>query len=161
MGVIAWLADLAGVEVEDAAAEAGKDIFDLEVLERLVLGQHLIHQVAQRRHVPLMLAKFRDAPSACLGLRYPEHGEEGLACRNNGHVAFKHDERVADRVDDALRQLPGALALLAGRALLADVLDCEQDGAAILAGTEDLACVDQHGALANGREVMLDLEAIH
>src|SRR5476649_1282876 len=68
--------------------------------------------------------------------------------------------RPADRVDDALRQLPGALALGPRRALLADVLDGEQYGAVEIAGTEDLSRIDQHRAQANRWKDMLDFEAL-
>ena len=59
VGVVARLRDLAGIQVEDAAAEARKIVLDLEALDRLVFRQHLFHQMAQRRHVPLVLAAVR------------------------------------------------------------------------------------------------------
>ena len=94
-----------------------------------------------------------------LGLGDPEYRQKRLARRHDRHVVFEHDQRIADGVDDALRQLPVALALGARRALLADVLDGEQDGAVMVAGAENLARIDQHGAPADGREIVLDLEA--
>ena len=108
-----------------------------------------------------MLAKLGYAPAARLSLCDAEHRQEGPAGGHHRHVGFEHDEGVADRVDDALRQLPAALALLARKALLADILDRTQDGAVVIvAGVEDLTRVDQHGALANRREVVLDLEPL-
>ena len=99
-----------------------------------------------------MLAELGNAPAMRFGLGDPEHGQEGLARRHDGHVVFQHHQRIADGVDDALRQLPVAVAFLAGGALLADVLDGQQDEAVMVAGAEDLARVDQHGAPADGRE---------
>ena len=114
--------------------------------------------MAQRRHVPLVLAQFGNAPPVRLRLGDPEHRQERLARGHDRHVVFEHDQGIADGVDDALGQLPVALALLPGRALLADILDGEQDEAVMVAGAKNLPGVDQHGAPANGREIMLDLE---
>ena len=159
MGVVAGLRDLARIQVENAPAEAREIILDLEALDRLVFRQHLFHQMAQRRHVPLVLAQFGNAPPAGFRLGNPEHRQKRLARRHDRHVVFEHDQRIADGVDDALGQLPVALALLARRAFLADILDGEQDEAVMVAGAENLARIDQHGAPANGREIVLDLEA--
>ena len=158
MGMVARLGDLPGIQVEDAAAETGKIVLDLETFDRLVFRQHLLHQMAERRHVPLMLTQFGNAPAARLGLGDSEDGQERLAGRHDGHVVFEHDQRIADRVDDALGQLPVALALGPGRALLADILDGQQDGTVMVAGAEYLARIDQHRAPANRREIVLDLE---
>src|ERR1700692_4512782 len=95
-----------------------------------------------------------------MGLRLgdPEYRQKGLARSHDRHVAFEHDQGIADRVDDTLSELPIALALLPGSALLADILDGEQDGAIMVAGTKYFPGIDQHRAPANGREIMLDLE---
>ena len=47
------------------------------------------------------------------------------------------------------------------RPFLADILDSEQDGAVMVAGAENLAGIDQHGAPANGRKVVLDFESLN
>ena len=158
MGMVARLGDFSGIQVEDATAETRKIILDLETFDRLVFRQHLFHQMAKRRHVPLVLAQFGNAPPTRLRLGDPEYRQKRLARGHDRHVVFEHDQRIADRVDDALRELPVALALRSGGAFLADILDGEQDGAVMVAGAENLARIDQHRAPANGREIVLDLE---
>ncbi len=69
VGMISRLRDFPGVQVEDAAAETRKIILDLEAFDRLVFRKHFFHQMAQRRHVPLMLAQFGNAPAMRIGLR--------------------------------------------------------------------------------------------
>ena len=68
----------------------------------------------------------------------PEYRQERLARRHDRHVVLEDDQGISDRVDDALGQLPVALALGPGRALLADILDGEQDGTVVVAGVKDL-----------------------
>jgi hypothetical protein len=158
MGMVAGLRDFPGVQVEDTAAETRKIILDLETFDRLVLRKHLLHQMAERRHVPLVLAQLGNAPPMRLRRGDPEYLQERLARGHDRHVVFEHDQGIADRVDDALRELPVALALGPGGALLADILDGEQNGAIVVAGTKNLPGIDQHGAPADGREIMIDLE---
>jgi hypothetical protein len=158
VGVVARLGNFAGVQIEHAPAETGKIVLDLEALDRLVFRKHLFHQMAQRRHVPLMLAQFGNAPAMRLGLGDSEHRQECLARGHDRHVVLEHDQGIADRIDDALGQLPVAVALLPGRAFLADVFDRQQDETVMVAGAEDLARVDQHRAPADGREIVFDLE---
>src|SRR6187401_2065666 len=105
-----------------------------------------------------MLAQFRNAPSPRLRFGDSEHRQKGLAGSDDRDVVFEHDQRIAYRVDNALRQLPVALAVGPGRALLADVLDGEQYRTIHIAGTEDFSRIDQHRAPANGREIVLNLE---
>src|SRR5947208_1242411 len=62
MAMIPGLRDFPGIQVEDTPAETRKIILDLETFDRLVFGEHLLHQMAKRRHVPLVLAQFGNAP---------------------------------------------------------------------------------------------------
>ena len=158
MGMVARLRDFPGIQVEDAAAEPRKIVFDLETFDRLVFREHFLHQMAQRRHVPLVLKQLGNAPSTGLGLGNSEYRQKRLARRHDRHVVFQHDQRIADSVDDALRELPVALAFGPRRAFLADILDGQQDRTVMVAGAENLACIDQHRAPADGREIVLDLE---
>ena len=159
MGMIARLRNLAGVQVEDAPAETGKIILDLETLDRLVFRQHLLHQMAKRRHVPLVLAQFGNAPSCVSASVIPKIVRNALLAVTI--VMSSSSTTSGSRIVSTmlLRQLPVALALVPGRALLADILDGEQDEAVMIAGAKDLAGVDQHRAPADGRKIMLDLEA--
>src|SRR5665647_1531830 len=93
-----------------------------------------------------------------LRLGNPEYRQKSLARSHNRHVVFEHDQGIADRVDDTLSNLPVALAFLPGSALLADILDSEQNGTITAAGVKNLPGIDQHCALSNGREIMLNLE---
>jgi hypothetical protein len=158
MGVIAGLRNLSRVEVENTAAQPRKIILDLEILDRLVFRKYFVHQMAKRRDIPLVLAQFGNAPAKGLRLRTSEYGQERLARSHNRQVIFENDQGIADRVHNALRELPVALAFFAGGAFLADILDGKQNGAVIIARTEYLAGVDQHRALTDCREIMLDLE---
>ena len=106
-----------------------------------------------------MLPQLGDAAAIGFGLGDTEHGEEGLACRHDGHVVFQHHQRIADGVHDALRHLQVAVAFLAGGALFADILDGQKNKAVMFAGAKNLARIDQHGAPPDGGEIMLDLEA--
>jgi hypothetical protein len=60
-----------------------------------------------------------------------------------------------------LDQVPVALALTPGGALLADILDREQDETIMVAGAKNLSGIDQHCAPANGRKIMLNLESFN
>jgi hypothetical protein len=158
MGMVPRLRNLPRIQVEDTAAETRKIILDLETFDRLVFREHLLHQTAERRHVPLALAQVGNAPSMRLRLGNPEYRQESLARRHDRHVVLEHDQGIADRVDYALSQLPAALALFPRGALLADILDGKQNGAVMVAGMKDFPGIDQHRAPADGREIVLDLE---
>ena len=67
-----------GIQVEDTAAETWKIILDLETFDRLVFREHLLHQMAKRRHIPLVLAQFGNAPPLRLRLGNPEHRQKAL-----------------------------------------------------------------------------------
>ena len=56
IGMVPRLRNFPGIQVEDTAAETRKIILDLETFDRLVFWEHLLHQMAKRRHVPLVLA---------------------------------------------------------------------------------------------------------
>ena len=49
-----------------------------------------------------------------LRLGNPEYRQESLARGHDRHVAFEHDQGIADRVDDTLGKSPVALALSFG-----------------------------------------------
>ena len=54
-GVVPGLRNLSGVQAENTATKTGKIVFDLEILDRLVFREHLLHQMAKRGNVPLVL----------------------------------------------------------------------------------------------------------
>ena len=56
MGMVPRLRNFPSIQVEDTAAETRKIILDLETFDRLVFREHLLHQMAKRRHIPLVLA---------------------------------------------------------------------------------------------------------
>ncbi len=107
-----------------------------------------------------MLAQLAHQPPARFVLGDAEHGQEGPAGGDHGHVAFQHHHGVAHGVDNALGQLPVQLAFRPRGAFLADILDRQQDRALVQTGLGDLAGIDQHGAPADGGEVVIHLEPL-
>jgi len=158
MGMVPRLRNFPSIQIEHTAAEPRKIILDFETFDGLVFREDLLHQMAKRRYIPLMLAKFRNAPPMSLRLGNPEYRQKSLARSHYRHVAFEHDQGIADRVDDTLDQVPVALAFTPGSALLADILDSEQNGTVMVARAKNFAGIDQHCALANDGKIMLDFE---
>ena len=123
MSVIPRLRDFPCIQIEDAAPEAWEIILDLKIFNWLVFGEHFFHQMPKRRHVPLVLAQFGNAPPMGLSLSTSEYRQERLARGHDCHVVFEHNQRIADRVNNTLSQLPIALALFSGGAFFAYILD--------------------------------------
>ena len=69
MGMVARLGNLAGIQVKDTAPETRKVIFDLETFNWLVFRQHLFHQMAEPRDVPLVLKQNSSRKRAAHGSR--------------------------------------------------------------------------------------------
>jgi hypothetical protein len=89
MGMVPRLRNSSGIQVEDTAAETRKIILDFETFDGFVLREDLLHQMAKRWNIPLMLAKFRYAPP--MRLRLAEYRQKRLARSYDRHVAFEHD----------------------------------------------------------------------
>ena len=93
-------------------------------------------------------------------LAYREYRQKCSIRFHDGHVSIEYHERVADRIDNALSQLPGALAIVPGCALLTDIVDSEQYGAT-LSTPDNFPSVDEHRSVADDRKIMLDFESLN
>ena len=102
------------VDQHGLLADALEAVLDLERLDGPVLRQDLREQLAQARDVPLAVAELVD--QAPLGLRAIDLKRvvEGAVGGQHPQILAQDEERLADRVDDALAQDPSFVSVRQG-----------------------------------------------
>src|SRR5579862_1796968 len=95
---------LAGVQQHDALPDRRKRAVNLVSFDRRLTAGYRLQQLAQLRDVPLAAVDFiEQAPANILGDK-PKGFVEGSACGNDTQIMIKHDQRVADGIDDGMRE---------------------------------------------------------
>ena len=83
-------------------ADLRKIVLDDVILEAAVVRQNLLEELAQRRDVPLAVAKLVDRASDRLGRRYLEGAVERAALSYHAEPVIEHDQGLAHGIDDGL-----------------------------------------------------------
>src|SRR6267142_2711208 len=80
---MAWHRQRTGVENQRPSTLSGKDVINLNGLERMTAGEHLFELRTERR-------------------KFKEHCVERAIARQDSLVSAQHDERIVNRVEDRL-----------------------------------------------------------
>ncbi|MNX79452.1 hypothetical protein D3C86_1110810 [compost metagenome] len=158
--VISRSVNLACVDLEDAASQCGELVFDLEPVERPLVGHDLVQQGAQGGYIPLAFAEILERTGHDLRLRDLEEVQKGAIDARDRHIPFEDHHRVAHRVDDGLRQAPGALAFARGFAFGRDVVDRQQKIGRVVFCGRKLARIQRKDASPDVGKIMLDFKGV-
>jgi hypothetical protein len=79
-------------------------MLDLVTFHHALLGHDLLQKEMQLGNVPLAVAQCVEQPAQGVGRADPEGRTEGAAGREHTEILVEHQERLADRIDDRLRE---------------------------------------------------------
>jgi hypothetical protein len=79
-------------------------VLDFVRLDDVVFRDNLFQKLAQRRDVPLAIAQLVELPSSRMLPLDPKRLIKGAARGNDAQVPVEHNEGLADRVYDCLRE---------------------------------------------------------
>jgi hypothetical protein len=92
----------AGIDQHHPMVKVLKIVVDLEIVEDIVGGQHLLQQLAKRRDIPLAIPQVVDfSPDSLLGSN-PEKLIEGVIGTVYGQIRFEHQQWFMDCLHDTL-----------------------------------------------------------
>jgi hypothetical protein len=102
----ALVENLASVQTHGAVPEAGEFVLDLIAFHHALLGDDFFQKHTKLRDVPLAIAQRIKRPALSVVRLDLECGIEGAAGGNHPQLVVEHQDRLADRVDDALGECP-------------------------------------------------------
>ena len=149
--------DAPGVDLHEPATDLGEVVNDVEVVEGVVVGQHVLKQAAQRGDVPLAVAEFVDRPSQSPRGLCLKQLVECLVRRLDAEVEVQNEERVMRGVHDLLDVDLLTFELLSREFPIGEVLDRQQDLVAPSV-PRNATRVQHDDPAAEERKLMLDPE---